>query len=59
MVLGDGSHLRGRGFESQRLLLDGHFFPLICCNNGIVCLKRLKINEKDVGVGPFLKTFGN
>ena len=25
---------------------------LICCNNGIVCLKIPKINEKDAMVGP-------
>ena len=29
------------------------FFTLIFCKNGIVCLKSLKINEKDAGVGPF------
>ena len=31
------------------------FFSLICCKSCIVCLKRLKINEKEAGVGPFLK----
>ena len=31
------------------------FFTLICCKNCIVCLKRPKINEKEAGVGPFLK----
>ena len=25
------------------------FFALICCKNGIVCLKRPKINEKEAG----------
>ena len=31
------------------------FFTLICCKNCIdFCLKRLKINEKEAGVGPFL-----
>ena len=32
------------------------FFTLICyknCNN--VCLKKPKINEKEAGVGPFIK----
>ena len=33
----------------------GHFFALICCHNCIVCLKKPKINEKEAGVGPFLK----
>ena len=28
-------------------------FTLICCKNCVVCLKRLKINEKEAGVGPF------
>ena len=32
------------------------FFKLICCKNCIVCLKRQKINEKEAGVGPFLKS---
>ena len=31
------------------------FFALICCKHCIVCLKRPKINEKEGGVGPFLK----
>ena len=30
------------------------FFTLICCKNGIVCLKIPKVNEKEAGVGPFL-----
>ena len=55
VVMGDDSCLKGRGFESWRHILDGHFFTLICCKNCIVCLKRQKINEKEAGVGPFLK----
>ena len=31
-----------------------HFFTLICCKK-VVCLKRLKINGKEAGVGPFFK----
>ena len=27
-----------------------HFFTLICCKNCIVCLKRLKIKEKEAGL---------
>ena len=30
-------------------------FTLICCKNGIVCLKRPKINKKEAGHGHFLK----
>ena len=33
----------------------GHFFTLICCKNYTVCLKRLKINEKEAVIGPFKK----
>ena len=55
MVMGGDSRSKGRGFESQRRILDGHFFTLICCKNCIVCLKRQKINEKEAGVGPFKK----
>ena len=56
VVMGVDSRSKGRGFESQRRILDGHFFTLICCKNCIVCLKRPKINKKEAGVGPiFLK----
>ena len=30
-VMGVDSCSEGRGFESQRRILDGHFFTLICC----------------------------
>ena len=52
MVMGGDSHSIGRGFESWHRLLDGHFshiFVVKFCN---VCLKRLKINEKEAEVGP-------
>ena len=56
MVMGDNSCLKGCLFESQRRILDGHFFTLICCKNcNDFCLKRPKINEKEAGVGPFKK----
>ena len=35
--------------------MDMTFFTLTCCKKCIVCLKRLKINEKEARVGPFLK----
>ena len=35
------------------------FFTLIYFKNCIVCLKRLKINKKMTGVGPFKKKFPN
>ena len=56
MVMGDDSHLKGRGFESQHRIQDGHwdFFLIpICCKICNVCLKRPK-NEKEAGVGPFV-----
>ena len=31
VVLGGDSRSEGRGLESQRQILDGHFFTLICC----------------------------
>ena len=34
---------------------DMTFFMLICCENCIVCVKRLKINKKETGDGPFIK----
>ena len=55
MVMRGDSRSKGRGFESRRRILDGHFFTLICCKNCIVCLKRPKINGKEAGVGPFFK----
>ena len=57
MVMGDDSCLNDCGFESWCCILDEHFFPLICCKNCIVCLKRPKINEKEDGFDPFRKHF--
>ena len=57
VVMGRDSHSKGRGFESQHRILDGHFFTYICCKNCNVCLKRPKINEKEAGVGPFKKKY--
>ena len=50
VVLGDDSCPRGRGFESQWHILDGNFLTLICCKNGIVCLKETK-NKRERGLG--------
>ena len=36
VVMGDDACLRGRGFESQYQILDGHFFTLISCKKIIV-----------------------
>ena len=51
----DDSCSRGPRFKSQRHILDGHCFTLICCKNCIVCLKRPKINKKEAKVGQFFK----
>ena len=54
VVMGEDSRAKGCGFESQHHILDGHFshiFVVKICN---VCLKRPKINEKEVRVDPFL-----
>ena len=46
MVMGGDSHSEGRGFEFQHRILDGHYFPFICCKNCNDC--------KDENVdGPF------
>ena len=55
MVMGRDLRSGGRGFESRHCILDGHYFTYICCKNCNVCLKRPKINEKEAGIGPFLK----
>ena len=55
MVMGGDSRSKGCGFKSRHRILDGHFshiFVVKICN---VCLKRPKKNEKEAGVGPFLK----
>ena len=44
VVKDDNSCSRGCGFESQRCILEGHFFTLIRSKNCNVCLKRQKIN---------------
>ena len=31
VVMGYDSYSKGRGFESWRRILDGHFFTLTCC----------------------------
>ena len=31
------------------------FFTFVCCKNCNLCLKKMKINEKEVGVGQFKK----
>ena len=55
MVMEGDSRSEGRGFKSWHCILDGHFFTYICCKNCNVCLKRPKRNEKEAGVGAFLK----
>ena len=42
VVMGRDSCSKGRGFESQHCILDGHFFTVISCKNCNVCLKRRK-----------------
>ena len=54
--MGDNSRSKGRGFETQCHILDGDFSHWFVVKNCIVCLKRLKINEKEGGVGPIFYT---
>ena len=49
VVMGDDSCSEGHVFESYTPYTGWTFFTLICC-------KRPKINEKEAGVVPFLKT---
>ena len=42
VVMGGDSCSKGHWFESQRPILDGHFFTFICYKNCNVCLKRRK-----------------
>ena len=44
---------RGCGCKSQRHILDGYFFTLICCKNCSVCLKRLEKTKKRPGLAHF------
>ena len=44
--MGGDSCPEGCGFESLHLILDGHFFTLICCKSCNVCLKRRKYMKK-------------
>ena len=54
--MGRDSLSEGHGFESHHRIMDGHFLAYNCCKNCYyVCLKRPNINEKEAGVGPFLK----
>ena len=54
MVMIGDSCSEGREFESRYHKLNGHFFTFICCKNCNV-FEKPKINEKEAGVGPFLK----
>ena len=57
MVMGRDSCSEGCEFKSWHRILDGHFSHIFVvgknCND--VCLKKPKINEKEVGVGPFFR----
>ena len=58
VVLCDDSCLRVHGVKTQRQILDGHCFTLICCKICIVFFKkRPKINEKEARVGPFYRKY--
>ena len=52
MVMGGDSCFQGHEFDSRHCLLDGHIFCQIYTVFG-----KMKINEKEAGVGPVKKTF--
>ena len=57
VVMGGDSCPEGHGSESQHHILDGHFSPIFLYKNCNVRLKKMKINEKEVRIGPFKKKF--
>ena len=42
VVMGCDSCSRAREFEPQHRILDAYFATLVCCKNGVVCLKKPK-----------------
>ena len=53
MVMGGDSCSKGRGFDSQRRMLDGQIFTFIHCKNSL--FENTKINEKRPEMDHFLK----
>ena len=53
MVMGDESGSKGRGFESRRRLLDGHFSHLFVVKN--VLFARKDENKRKRGMAHILK----
>ena len=55
MVMRGDSCSKGREFESQQHILDGHFFTYLCVVKFVMCVFEMtEINEKEARVGPFL-----
>ena len=54
MVMGDNSCSRGRGFESRRNILDGHFSHLLVVKIVLFFLKKTK-NKRKRGQGRPIK----
>ena len=42
---------KGREFESQHRILDGHFFTYLLVVKFVMVFVKTKINEKEAGVG--------
>ena len=55
VVMGRDSRPEGRGFKSLHRILDGHFSHTFVVKIVLFVWKRPKINEKEAGVGTFLK----
>ena len=56
VVMGDDLFLEAMGSNPRAIYrMDTAFFTLNCCNNCIVCLKRLKINKKRPGLADLKK----
>ena len=58
VVMGGDSYSKGREFESQHHILDGHFSHLFVVKI-LMCVEKTKINKKRPGLANFFlkKTF--
>ena len=55
VVMGGDSFSKGREFKSRHHSLGGHFFHIYLLHKLQRVFEKTKINEKEAGVGPFLK----
>ena len=56
VVMGGDSCSQGCEFESRHHFTGWTFFTFNCCQKLSFVFEKMKINEKETGVGPFKKT---